>query len=287
MLLNATAGTDENDLKHQQREILKHNQVVAAEAYRLYTVNKKAGLNYFKNNIQGTYGSSRNRLKLMRRSALAQQNAGKVSKRRGRRQKVTDEQVYICMRAFLDGFEIVDANGALHLRWFTSIQDAATSGNAPAINQVLRATGISVDRLWRRMVKLWRGILDCRKRVDIKCALTAAVKKNRLETATKLLNSFTIEDLLRAVWSDGKKLHVTAPTLYVYMDCPECVEESDLLPQGKFGIGVVLYYYAAVSAIGGTIFFKWVTGTTELVTNYQVWVSSHQLLHCKASMCMQ
>jgi hypothetical protein len=256
---------------------LLHNRRVAADSLAIWLVNRQAGRSYFKTHVRGSYGTNKNMVKVMRRWAAALSEGGCLNdnnaNRTGRRRKVTDEQVKEVIMAFCKGFIVQGERGHDVWRGYRSLRDAVESGKAEVINKIIEDSGIAVRTLWRRMTTYWPNIRNQRRRVDVKAALSPAVKAERKAGAAEL-RRWPTKKLDIVTWIDAKKLYITPGNLEVYSVDPDRVVEDPRLPQGKFSSGTQLHYYAAVNSLTGTVSFVWVTGTTGLITNYTTYVSA-------------
>jgi hypothetical protein len=268
---------------------LLRNRKVAADSLAIWLVNRKAGREYFKAHVRGSYGNNKNMVQLMRRWGAALGERGSLNdnnaNRTGRRRKVTDEEIKSVIDAFCKGFFVKGEWGQDVWRGFSSLRDAAESGKALVINRIIADSGISLAALWRRMTVHWPHIRNQRRRVDIKAALTPAVKAERMRGAAEL-RRWPTKKLDTIVWIDAKKLYITPGNMSVYCVDPDEVVEDPRLPQGKFSSGTQLHYYAGVNSFTGVTSFEWVTGTTGLASRYTTFVSSPAMLVCPPSATM-
>jgi hypothetical protein len=250
----------------------------------MWLLNPKKGSQHFKKHVRGSYGSNKNMVRTMKTWAKALRTRGDLkdnnSGRTGRPRKVTDTQLKDVLLAFCKGFTVKGENGQDVWRGYTSLKDAVESGKAEVINQIIEDTGISVAQLWYRMTKYWPNIRNCRRRVDVKAALTAEVKEERRKIAAEL-RRWSRKKLDKVVWIDAKKLYITPGGLEVYTLDPDEVVEDPRQTQGHFHSGTQLHYYSGVNSKTGVVCFVWVTGTPGLPPGrYTTYVSAPTPLYC-------
>jgi hypothetical protein len=105
-----------------------------------------------------------------------------------------------------------------------------------------------------------------------KFVLDEMVKRARQQLA-ETMAAWTTADLEDIVFVDAKKMVVDVHNVRVYFDDREelpVIENVHSRHPNKKKDLKFLYYYAAVNAKLGVVHFKYVTGTTELVTGYKV-----------------
>lgn len=188
-----------------------HNRIVAAHSYKLWKEDRGEGRRYFKAHVRGDFGSGKNMVSTMRRWGTALEERGDLREpdhlRTGRRCKVSNDQVKRAIEVFCAGYIVGGEGGCEVWRGYTSLEDAVESGRADAINEIIHSTAITVRALWRRMTIMWPNICNQRRRVDVKCALSAEVKEERKKAAA-VMRRWAVKKLDTVVWLDAKKMYI-------------------------------------------------------------------------------
>lgn len=247
-----------------------HNRAAAATAYAKYLEDNAKGLAMFRRERIGDFGKG-NEVRTMKRWGKAREERASYTDapRSGPPRKISFAQVIIVLRAFLLGYLVAmpHTDAPDLVRHFMSLKHAVESKKSEEINTVMRDTGISVFQCWKRLTQVCPELRKMRRRVDVKCLLSQRTRLLRMKAATELLK-MSNKQLDSVVWIDAKKLHVDIGNWLVYTLDPHEVLEDERLPQGKFGPGITLHYYAAVNSLSGVVSLVWVTGTTKLGGNY-------------------
>jgi hypothetical protein len=250
------------------------NRTAAANAYSIYIKDRKAGLQAFREEACKDYPWNNNNAskfilkwgqRMRQTGSVLDNNAGRI----GRPSKVDPQDVELCVKEFLAGYWVEKDDGDEVWIGFTSIENAAESGKAPLISNVMLKNDIEPRSLWRRMLKVCPIVANCKHPVDVKPKLTEKLKKERAEESRKLLGLGT-KALERVVFVDAKKLYVGQSSCNVYTVNPHYVMEDDRIPLGKTTSPEVLNYYAGVNAKLGTVDFHYVTGTTGINKEYTI-----------------
>lgn len=251
------------------------------QAYAVYVVQgstsaaKKAAKAWFLKNAPGGYGSN-NVWRTIEKWGLHFEAHGTVhdNPRSGRPPVVSDEHARELAELMANGYHI-KVKRLQVWRGFCSLKDAME--HCPRVQDILAEYPADVDlkSLQRRIYKVAPWLKACKRSVDFKTELDADTKAERAEAAAEMQQQ-ALEELRGVVYTDAKKLHVKPPKkIKVYTLDADRVVEDGRLPQGKFGKGIVLHYYAAVNALIGVVAFAWVTGTTGLRKGYKTQVGMH------------
>jgi hypothetical protein len=193
--------------------------------------------------------------------------------RSGRPVAAPDTSVEKMLERFLLG------NGLQGDEWwgFTSLHHALEED--VTMHVLMLQSGIGEKQLWARMERVHQRLYNsAMKTIYIlqKPKLPPGVKEERLATA-KQWQMWGKEELLHVVWIDEKQEWLTKVgrkyTCYAPVDARPITRESEEPLSTKFKIK----YNAAVSAFGGAIFLKFITGTTGFAEEWQVSIPWFQL----------
>lgn len=253
-----------------------HNRRVSAIAYEMSKTNEGQAREYWLQNTLGTFGSPKNYARAIKKWGPKFQNNFNLddAPRSGRPSALDPATILRCVGEFLQGRYKENEKGQLVWLGWESLNHAIKSGECEEINMALNSTGICSTQLWRRMVGEYPQLCDMKRTVTIKAMLTPEVKAQRKLVAGQH-RRLALWQLLQTVWIDAKKLYVTPEGLKVYGTWPfeYTTMEDPRLPQGKSNTGVVLYYFGAVNALLGVVYFTYVTGTTGVHKGYERLVS--------------
>jgi hypothetical protein len=252
----------------------EYNHRVAADAWQLYQIDKKRGLEYFKTHVKGAYAGAGHATREMQRwgcISTERDASMNCSARRGRKLKVTDEEILKCCNEFLDGYEVCDEHGNTQQMYFTSIERAYLSSKCNTITSILFDDRMTARELWRRMLTVMPELKRTKRTLKVRFYLPAKAKAARKRVAGQL-RRISLRQLQSTIWIDAKRLPISLPrtvSLYMRPGAAHVIQDKRIKP-GKLRAGQVLYYYACVNALEGVIYFTWVTGTTGLHTTRQV-----------------
>jgi hypothetical protein len=193
--------------------------------------------------------------------------------RSGRPVLAPDKIVKILLERFLQG------NGLHGDEWwgFTSLHHALEEDIG--MRTLMLQSGIQEKQLWARMQRVHQQVHHSpMKTIYIlqKPKLSQEVKQERLATANQW-KMWGKQELLHVVWIDEKQEWLTKAgrkyTCYAPVHTSSITRESEQPLSTKFKIK----YNAAVSAFGGALFLKFITGTTGFTEEWQVCIPLFQL----------
>jgi hypothetical protein len=246
---------------------LLENRRHAAMAYHLSKhKGYAAARDYYQQHTTDGFGGN-NPKKMMLRWGLREDYRDNNAGRTGRPSQLDPQDVHKCIHEFLQGYEVQGPENITYKVYYTSIEDAVTSGQAPTINKIMGESPlVEIRTLWRNMKKLEPKLVKYKRPMDVKAVLTKEVKEARMKVATKLA-SMDVEKLDTVVWIDSKKIDIKPPgsKLKVYQPPgTTTVIEDERMARGKKTSGLSLNYYSGVTSLTGVLYFSYVTGTSDI-----------------------
>lgn len=185
--------------------------------------------------------------------------------RSGRPEKLTEDQVRLCVIAFKQG-----VGNKRHEDWcgYTSIEHAAAV--CTIIQRVLRDSRVTVDTMWERMcVTQLRdyGKKFTKINIIVKPALRDEIKKERLSVAREWC-AWSADDFDDIFWIDEKTEYHKCTRYECYAgddDVSYAVESHSTLGKAK-----KLKYIACVNAVLGPVYFKLISGASDYDSGFKV-----------------
>lgn len=270
--------------EHGLSDVLK-GRVAAARAYVvLLTSGKHAAMEWYRENAPKTCSrSSSNMMRDIKHWGMALEQYGSVfdRPRSGRPSIIDTKDAVELARLMAAGYYVMHKRCRLW-RGFCTLQQ--TVEKVPQARRIIdKYPDVNMGSVMRRINQLVPWLAGCKRKVDFKTELDPETKEERAKGAAEHTHK-ALEELRAVVWTDEKKVVVSAPSgLKVYDPDDERVVEDSRLPKGKFHKGIHLNYYAAVNALVGVVVFVWVTGTTGLKSNEKTQVGFALLERCYIS----
>lgn len=136
-------------------EPLVDNRRQAAMAYHLWQHDSyESARAYYKGHTTDGFGSKDPKKEMLRwgpRVDYRDNNAGRT----GRPSVLDPGDVHKCIHEFLHGYSVQGPDGMSYQVFYSSMNDAVITGQAPSINKIIKEERqVEVQTLWRNMKKL-------------------------------------------------------------------------------------------------------------------------------------
>lgn len=204
--------------------------------------------------------------------------------RSGRRPKVDTPRIAECVMAFKAG--VGDPNNPDLWYGFTSISDAAQL--SVNIARVMKETGIGLRQLWRRMNAYQLATCGRKFRkitIRVRYQLSLEVKAERLMKA-RIWARWTLAELFSIFWLDEKQevMKNIKYRCYAPDDLDSYAVETTTTLSGNYK---KLKYVAVVNAWLGPVYFRLISGTTDLNNRFKVRASDQLSTSLQTNPCAQ